>query len=112
MRLRPLTKSKRGVFEATVTELMTGAIGLLVLAGIIVGITSFKNSQVTSSAGCNATVQDACNTAYNLTRSTELLSNNFSSQLGTVGTMFGVALIIGAIGLLGFGIAAGVGKLQ
>ena len=44
------------------------------------------------------------NSAYNLTRNVESMTNNFSNQLGTVGVMFGVALIIAGITVLGIGI--------
>lgn len=92
--------NKKGIIAGVVNSIIVGAVGLLVLAGIMVGVTAFGTSQA------------AGTTARNLTDQIGVLSNNFSSQLGTVGTMFGVALIIGAIGLLGFGIATGARRLE
>ena len=81
-----------------VNNIVTGAIALLVLAGVMVGVTAFGASQT------------AVSTARNLTDNIGSLSNNFGAQLPTVGTMFGVALILGAIGLIGLGIAYGARK--
>lgn len=92
-----------------VNNIVAGAIGLLVLAGVLVGTTAFGASQNTV-AGCNSTITTNCNAAYNTTVFIGQLSNNFGQQLGTVGTMFGVALILGAIGLIGYGIAQGARK--
>jgi hypothetical protein len=105
-------KTKKGMIGNIVDNISTGAIGLLVLAGIMVGVASFGSSQVTGVAGCNSTVTSGCGAAYNLTTNIAGLSNNFGTQLPTVGTMFGVALILGAIGLIGYGIAVGSKKMQ
>lgn len=48
---------------------------------------------------------------YNITKNAEGMSNSMGSQLGTVGTMFGVALILASIGLIGYGIARGTRKM-
>lgn len=76
-------------------SIVGGCIALLVLAGVMVGVTAFGASQSANTA------------ARNLTDNIGALANNFGSQLGTVGTMFGVALILGAIGLIGYGIYRG-----
>lgn len=108
-----LFRNKKGVDIGLVTNsIIGGVIALLVLVGVFIGVTAFKNGQVTGTAGCNSTVKKSCSTSYNLTVSTEQLSNNFGAQLGTVGTMFGVSLILGAIGLLGLGIALGARRMQ
>ena len=81
-----------------VNSIVAGAIGLLVLAGVLVGVQAFGATQVAGTA------------AANMTNSIGALSQNFGAQLPTVGTMFGVALILGAIGLIGYGIAQGARK--
>lgn len=86
------------MINSVVNNIVAGAIGLLVLAGVLVGVTAFGNSQTAGTAARNMT--DAIGT----------LSQNFGAQLPTVGTMFGVALILGAIGLIGYGIAQGARK--
>lgn len=91
---------KTGMITGIVNSIIAGAIGLLVLAGVMVGVTAFGTSQTAGSA------------ARNLTDNIGKLSQNFGNQLPTVGTMFGVSLILGAIGLLGLGIALGARKMQ
>src|SRR5690242_12937785 len=91
---------KKGIVNNVVNSIVTGAIGLLVLAGVMVGVTAFGNTQSAGTA------------ARNLTDNIGALTQNFGSQLGTVGTMFGVALILAAIGLIGVGIAVGARRLQ
>lgn len=90
-------------------SITTGVIALLILCGVIVGVSAFKSSQRVgdTTVGCNTTSAIYCNAAYNLTQGIEDMSNKFGSQLPTVGTMFGVALILGAIGLIGFGLYRG-----
>lgn len=80
------------VVGQTVQNLITAAIGLLILAGIMVGVTAFGASQTAGSA------------ARNLTGNIGAMANNFGDQLDTVGTMFGVGLIIAAIAVLGVGL--------
>ena len=95
------TMNKKGIFVGEIVDqISAGAIGLLVLAGIMVGVTAFGATQTAGSA------------ASNLTTNIGALTNNFGAQLPTVGTMFGVALILGAIGLIGFGIAVGARHMQ
>ena len=97
-----------------VNSIVAGAIGLLVLAGVLVGVNAFQGTQsAVVTATCNVSgsgVTTGCGAAYNLTVATGALSQNFGAQLPTVGTMFGVALILGAIGLIGYGIAQGARK--
>jgi hypothetical protein len=93
-------KTKKGMIGNIVDNISTGAIGLLVLAGIMVGVTAFGATQAAGSS------------AKNLTDAIGGMTNNFGTQLPTVGTMFGVALILGAIGLIGYGIAVGSKKMQ
>ena len=83
-----------------VNGIIAGAIGLLVLAGVLVGVKAFGDTQTGASY------------AKNMTNGIGSLANNFSAQLPVVGTMFGVALILSAIGLLGYGIAMGASKIQ
>ena len=112
--------NKRGLIGQVTNSIVAGAIGLLVLAGVLVGVTAFRTSQVTNVANCgkNATggaaapLYTGCGSAYNLTTNVGIMSNKFGEQLSTVGTMFGVALILSAIGLLGFGVAMGARRLQ
>jgi len=93
------------VVGETVHNLITAAIGLLVLAGVIVGVSAFRTSQVRAGTACNSTSASAsvCNAAWNLTTNVQTMTNQFGSQLGTVGIMFGVGLIIAAIAVLGVG---------
>lgn len=93
-------KQKKGMVGNIVDQISSGAIGLLVLAGIMVGVQAFGATQTVGSA------------AQNLTQNIGGMTNNFGSQLPTVGTMFGVALILGAIGLIGYGIAVGAKKFN
>jgi len=79
------------VVGQTVHNLITAAIGLLILAGIMVGVSAFGATQTSGTA------------ARNLTANIAAMSNQFGSQLGTVGIMFGVGLIIAAIAVLGVG---------
>ena len=83
------------VVGQTVQNLITAAIGLLILAGIMVGVTAFGATQSAGTA------------ARNLTANIGQMTNNFGNQLGTVGVMFGVGLIIAAIAVLGVGMMKG-----
>ena len=93
-------KGKRGMAGAIVNTITGAAIGLLVLAGVMVGVTAFGATQTAGTA------------ARNLTDNIGTLTNKFGEQLPTVGTMFGVALILGAIGLIGLGIGAGARMMK
>ena len=119
-------KQKKGLITDVVDNLGAGAIGLLILAGILVASTAFGNTQLQCPASyvLNGTtncylstnvslVRDFVYTpAANLTGGVNGMANAFGSQLPTVGTMFGVALILGAIGLIGYGIAVGAKKFN
>ena len=91
---------KQGIINNVVNGIVAGAVGLLVLAGVLVGVTAFGNTQTTGTS------------ARNLTDNIGYMANSFGTQLPTVGTMFGVALILGAIGLIGVGIAVGARRLE
>lgn len=87
------------MINGVVNNIVTGAIGLLVLAGVLVGVSAFGATQAAGSA------------ALNMTNNIGSLAENFGNQLPTVGTMFGVALILAAIGLIGYGIAMGARRM-
>jgi hypothetical protein len=92
--------NKRGMAAAIVNTITGAAIGLLVLAGVMVGVTAFGGTQTAGTS------------ARNLTDNIGQLTNKFGEQLPTVGTMFGVALILGAIGLIGLGIGVGARMMK
>ena len=89
-----MLKAKKGIAQIA-NNIVGGAIALLVLAGVMVGVGAFGATQTANSA------------ARNLTDNIGGMTNAFGTQLPTVGTMFGVALILGAIGLIGYGIYKG-----
>jgi hypothetical protein len=102
---------------------MVLALGFMVIAGILVGASSLQNTQLACPTGTtlNSTYANCYNSSNeveaekgiiykastNITKNTMGLTNAMGAQLGTVGTMFGVALILGAIGLIGLGIGVG-----
>jgi uncharacterized protein YpuA (DUF1002 family) len=132
------------------------AIGLMVVAGVLVGSSSLQTNEITRTCSntshaqnstyvncygytcdqatiptLNATKMNCYNatgntdvnfttstlgqkytSAANITSNTANMVNGLSDQLGTVGTMFGVALILGAIGLIGLGIGVGVKNMR
>jgi hypothetical protein len=65
--------TKKGIIQNVVDSIIVGAIGLLVLAGVMVGVTAFGATQTVGSA------------ARNLTNAIGGLTNNFGTQLPTVG---------------------------
>lgn len=106
-------------------------IGLLILTGVLVGTQSFYDSQMTylctntthtrnGTTNCflstngsqTSAIIETPSSSVNITRNMMFMTNNLGSQLPTVGTMFGVALILSAIGLIGVGIALGARKLE
>ena len=105
---------------------MTLAIGLLVVAGVLVGNAALYDTVKACPGGNDYSPNgtDFCSNstggsiAYDNSAATNVTSNlggmvqNFGSQLPTVGTMFGVALILGAIGLIGLGIAVGARNMR
>lgn len=93
------------VVGQTVQNLITAAVGLLILAGIMVGVGAFQTQQQNQAKDfCNSTVHTKCGAAVNLTQNIGDLTQNFGAQLGTVGVMFGVGLIIAAIAVLSVGL--------
>jgi hypothetical protein len=106
------------------SNIMLLAIGLLVVAGVLVGATSLRqtgftcsgsNISNTSYMGCTDGVSQyeyKTTAATNVSTNLMGMTNAFTQQLGTVGTMFGVALILGAIGLIGLGIGVGVRNMR
>jgi len=69
---------------------LVGGIGAIVLQ-------SFRATEVTGVAACNATDTTGCSLTYNI--STDGLSgiSNTTSQFGTAGTILGVALLLGIV---------------
>lgn len=112
--------------DAITNQILLLALGFMVVAGVLIGATSLQNTQRTCPTDATYTLNstyancynstDAVslteNTAVNITKNTMGLTNSMGSQLGTVGTMFGVALILGAIGLIGLGIGVGARMLR
>lgn len=75
----------------------TAGIVMLMLAGSVLGIVAFKTTIATGAA-------------YDLLGSTLTMFTNFAAQLGTVGTMLGVGLIVGVIGIAFVGVAVARNK--
>ena len=138
------------------SNIMIIAIGLMVVAGVLVGASSLQTNEITKKCSntshaqnstyvncygytcdqatiptLNATKMNCYNAtgntnvnfttsslyevrsaAANITSNTASMVNGLGDQLGTVGTMFGVALILGAIGLIGLGIGVGVDRMR
>ena len=70
--------------DEIVNNIVVGSISLLVLVGIIVGVTAFQTTQVTGADFCNSTNTIGCSAAYNLTTNVQGLTNKFGGQLPTV----------------------------
>lgn len=67
-------------------------LGLIAAAGVI-AMSSMKNGITTADYG-NSTTQSLFSTANDTLDNTISSISNFSSQLGTVGTMLGVGLLV------------------
>lgn len=73
-------------------SIMLGAVGFVILG--VVGVLTL--------AGIRSG-QTANSLEYNITTSGLTFFQNIFTQLGTVGTIFGAALLLGAVGLIGVG---------
>jgi len=102
MKLKTMKNKTGQVVGSTIQNLLTASVGLLVLAGVLVGISAFGSTQEVAGK-CDGVNRTLCNAAWNLTANVESMTNKFGAQLGTVGVMFGVGLIIAAIAVLGVG---------
>lgn len=71
---------------------MSVGFGLLIMAAIVIAISAFKSSATTG----NYTV------ASTILGNTETFFTNFTGQLGTVGTISGIMLLVGVV-IVGFG---------
>ena len=88
-----LKKNKKG-FVGSLNTVIGIMLGVFIVAAILVGLNSLQTSLTAGSAAANAT------------SNAQLMGQNFTAQLPTVGTLLGVGLIILAVvGFAGYAIA-------
>ena len=83
-------------------EDMKGAIILLALISLIgaasaIALDDFRGDLVTGAAFCNSSHTSACSVAYNVTTNGLEGVDNTTSYLDTIGTIIGVAVLIGIV---------------
>lgn len=91
MNLQILNRNKKGQ-SMGIFGWVLGAGSVLITVGIIVYVISILNESITDTA------------ATSVFNNTLTMFENFTAQLGPVGTLAGVFLIFGLLGLAGLGI--------
>jgi hypothetical protein len=87
-----LIKSKRGISIMDVGSVMLAVgVGVIITAIVAIVLAAFQTGQTTNSL------------SYNITGQGLNLLTNVTAQFGTIGTIFGAALLLGAVGLIGVG---------
>lgn len=69
----------------------------LIAGASALALNEFQDTQVTDTAGCNATVTTACGYAFNISGEGMSGIDNTTSFLGTIGVIIGVMALIGIV---------------
>lgn len=73
------------------------AVAAMLGGAAAIALGAFEDTQVTGAAGCNSTDTSSCGYAYNVSETGSLGLLNVSGQFATIGTIVGVAVLIGIV---------------
>lgn len=77
--------NKKGQVARQTSIVIGLGISLLILGGVVIGVQEFRDTLTNTTSG------------YEILNDTLTMFSNFGDQLGTVGTLLGVGLLIGVI---------------